>query len=56
MTTLAMRIGASAARWRLRFQWAHARDLKAEPEELPKIEAKLNDGLPSWTNSVRVKW
>lgn len=29
-----------------RFQWAHARDLKAEPEELPKIEAKLKDGLP----------
>lgn len=29
-----------------RFQWAHARDLKAEPEELPKIEAKLRDGLP----------
>jgi tetratricopeptide (TPR) repeat protein len=29
-----------------RFQWAHARDLKPEPEELPKIEAKLRDGLP----------
>lgn len=29
-----------------RFQWAHARDLKADAEELPKIEAKLRDGLP----------
>jgi Flp pilus assembly protein TadD len=29
-----------------RFQWAHARDLKPEPEDLPKIEAKLNEGLP----------
>jgi tetratricopeptide (TPR) repeat protein len=28
------------------FQWAHARDLKPEPEDLPKIEAKLKDGLP----------
>jgi len=29
-----------------RFQWAHARDLKPEPEDLPKIEAKINEGLP----------
>ena len=29
-----------------RFQWAHARDLKPEADELPKIEAKLKDGLP----------
>jgi tetratricopeptide (TPR) repeat protein len=29
-----------------KFQWAHARDLKPEPEELPKIEAKLEHGLP----------
>ncbi|MDB5574369.1 MAG: Tetratricopeptide 2 repeat protein, partial [Tardiphaga sp.] len=29
------------------FQWAHARDLKPEAEELPKIEAKLANGLPS---------
>jgi tetratricopeptide (TPR) repeat protein len=29
-----------------KFQWAHARDLKPEPEELPKIEAKINSGLP----------
>jgi tetratricopeptide (TPR) repeat protein len=34
-----------------RFQWAHARDLKPEPEELPKIEAKLKDGLPDETSS-----
>src|SRR3954462_14732302 len=29
-----------------KFQWAHARDLKPEPEELPKIDAKINNGLP----------
>ena len=29
-----------------KFQWAHARDLKPEAEELPKIEAKIKDGLP----------
>ena len=29
-----------------RFQWTHARDLKPEPEELPKIEAKIANGLP----------
>jgi tetratricopeptide (TPR) repeat protein len=29
-----------------KFQWAHARDLKPEADELPKIEAKLRDGLP----------
>jgi tetratricopeptide (TPR) repeat protein len=29
-----------------RFQWSHARDLKPEAEELPKIEAKIKDGLP----------
>ena len=34
-----------------RFQWAHARDLKPDPEELPKIEAKLKDGLPEETSS-----
>ena len=34
-----------------KFQWAHARDLKPEPEELPKIEAKLKDGLPDETSS-----
>ena len=29
-----------------KFQWQHAKDLKPEPEELPKIEAKIRDGLP----------
>jgi tetratricopeptide (TPR) repeat protein len=29
-----------------KFQWAHARDLKPEPDELPKIEAKIENGLP----------
>jgi len=29
-----------------RFQWAHARDLKPDPEELPKIQAKIDNGLP----------
>src|ERR1700728_3427662 len=29
-----------------KFQWAHARDLKPEPEDLPKIEAKIENGLP----------
>ena len=33
------------------FQWAHARDLKPDPEDLPKIEAKLKDGLPEETSS-----
>lgn len=28
-----------------RFQWSHAKDLKPEAAELPKIEAKLKDGL-----------
>jgi tetratricopeptide (TPR) repeat protein len=35
-----------------RFQWAHARDLKPEAEELPKIEAKLANGLPEDTSSA----
>jgi tetratricopeptide (TPR) repeat protein len=35
-----------------RFQWSHAKDLKPEPEELPKIEAKLKDGLPDDTSSA----
>ena len=34
-----------------KFQWAHARDLKPDPEDLPKIEAKLKDGLPDETSS-----
>jgi tetratricopeptide (TPR) repeat protein len=28
-----------------KFQWAHARDLKPEPEDLPKIEAKIANGM-----------
>ncbi len=35
-----------------RFQWQHAKDLKPEPEELPKIEAKLREGLPEDTSSA----
>jgi hypothetical protein len=34
-----------------RFQWAHARDLKPDPEDLPKIEEKLKNGLPEETSS-----
>lgn len=33
------------------FQWAHARDLKPDPDELPKILAKIKDGLPEETSS-----
>src|SRR4030088_2999644 len=46
------------AYWRIgrileaKFQWAHARDLKPEPEELPKIDAKLENGLPDDTSSA----
>ena len=45
------------AYWRIgrtleaRFQWAHARDLKPEAEELPKIEAKIENGLPEDASS-----
>lgn len=35
-----------------KFQWAHARDLKPEPEELPKIEAKIANGLPDDTSNA----
>ncbi|MEH2512380.1 tetratricopeptide (TPR) repeat protein [Nitrobacteraceae bacterium AZCC 1564] len=35
-----------------KFQWQHARDLKPDPEELPKIDAKLKDGLPDDTSSA----
>ncbi|THD71218.1 MAG: tetratricopeptide repeat protein [Bradyrhizobium sp.] len=35
-----------------KFQWAHARDLKPEPEDLPKIEAKIENGLPDDTSSA----
>ncbi len=46
------------AYWRIgrtleaKFQWAHARDLKPDAEELPKIEAKLSDGLPEDTSNA----
>jgi tetratricopeptide (TPR) repeat protein len=45
------------ASWRVgrtleaKFQWAHARDLKPEPEELPKITAKIENGLAEDANS-----
>jgi tetratricopeptide (TPR) repeat protein len=35
-----------------KFQWAHARDLKPEPEDLPKIEAKIEHGLPEEPSSA----
>ena len=39
-----------------RFQWAHARDLKPEDEELPKIEEKLKTGLaPSAADANKPK-
>jgi tetratricopeptide (TPR) repeat protein len=34
------------------FQWSHAKDLNPDPEELPKIEAKLKDGLRAETSSA----
>ncbi len=34
------------------FQWSHAKDLNPEPEDLPKIEAKLKNGLPDDTSSA----
>jgi tetratricopeptide (TPR) repeat protein len=46
------------AYWRIgrkleaKFQWAHARDLKPDAEELPKIEAKIRDGLSDDTSSA----
>jgi tetratricopeptide (TPR) repeat protein len=45
------------AYWRIgrqleaRFQWAHARDLKPDPDALPKILAKIENGLPEETSS-----
>jgi tetratricopeptide (TPR) repeat protein len=46
------------AYWRIgrvleaRFQWSHAKDLKPELEDLPKIEEKLQSGLPEDTSSA----
>jgi tetratricopeptide (TPR) repeat protein len=34
------------------FQWSHAKDLNPDPEELPKIEAKLKEGLRAETSSA----
>jgi tetratricopeptide (TPR) repeat protein len=34
-----------------KFQWVHARDLKPEADELPKIEAKIENGLPEDASS-----
>jgi tetratricopeptide (TPR) repeat protein len=45
------------AYWRIgrkleaQFQWTHARDMKPDPEDLPKIEAKLKNGLPDESSS-----
>ena len=39
-------VGSSGWSSTARFQWSHARDLKPEPEDLAKIEAKLKSGLP----------
>ena len=41
-----MPIGAIGRTLEAKFQWAHARDLKPDPEDLPKIEAKIKNGLP----------
>ena len=35
-----------------RFQWSHARDLKPEPEELEKIQQKLQTGVLEETSSA----
>jgi tetratricopeptide (TPR) repeat protein len=37
------------------FQWTHARDMKPDPEDLPKIEAKLKNGLPEEKTSSQDK-
>ena len=34
-----------------RFQWSHARDLKPEPDDLKRIEEKLQSGLAEGTSS-----
>ncbi len=34
------------------FQWSQAVDLKPDPEDLPKLETKLEHGLPSDTSSA----
>ncbi len=34
------------------FQWSQAKDLNPDPEDLPKIEAKIKNGLPPDTSSA----
>lgn len=34
-----------------KFQWQHAKDLKPEPDDLPKIDAKIANGLPDKASS-----
>jgi len=34
------------------FQWSQAMDLKPDPEDVPKIEAKIKNGLPPDTSSA----
>jgi tetratricopeptide (TPR) repeat protein len=34
------------------YQWSQAKDLGPEPEDLPKLEAKIKDGLPDDTSSA----
>jgi tetratricopeptide (TPR) repeat protein len=34
------------------YQWSQAKDLGAEPEDLPRIEAKIKDGLPENNTSA----
>jgi hypothetical protein len=34
------------------FQWNHARDLNPDPEDLPKILAKIDKGLPQASPAV----
>ena len=38
-----------------RFQWSHARDLKPDPEELTKIQQKLQSGLTEETSAADAK-
>ena len=35
-----------------RFQWSHAKDLNPDKDDLPKIEAKIKDGLPDDKSSA----
>ena len=46
MTILAMHIGGSTVEIEAHFQWNHARDMGPDPEDLPAILKKIEDGLP----------